>query len=251
MTEGSVGMTVSNRQARRLSYDIGEKIEKKMGMKENSKFSGKKILLILVILLAFFILVRILIMPQLGQWLVVNDEVKESDVILVLMGSVYDRILEAVDLYQENYSDKIILINSYIAAKDIIIDRGLQVYGNTLLSKMAAVDMGIPEEDIIVLDGNSRSTQDEALTFREYIKKIEEIDSIIIVTTKFHSRRAKQIFIKALSSLDREIEICVCSSKYDMSNVDEWWRNREDFEWVVFEYLKLAHFWFREQFLLK
>ena len=222
-----------------------------MGMKENNKFTGKKILLILVIVLAFFIVAKIMIVPQLGQWLVVNDEVKESDVILVLMGSVYDRILEAVDLYQESYSGKIILINSYIAAKDIIIDRGLQVYGNTLLSKMAAVDMGIPEEDIIVLDGNSRSTQDEAMTFREYIKKNKEIDSIIIVTTKFHSRRAKQIFIKALSSLDREIEICVRSSKYDMSNVGKWWRNREDVEGVVFEYLKLAHFWFREQFLMK
>ena len=222
-----------------------------MGMKEYNKFSGKKILLILVIVLAFFILIGIFMVPKFGQWLVVNDEVKESDVILVLMGSVYDRILEAVDLYQESYSDKIILINSYIAAKDIIIDRGLQVYGNTLLSKMAAVDMGIPEEDIIVLDGNSRSTQDEAITFREYIKKNEEIDSVIIVTTKFHSRRAKQIFIKALSNLNREIEICVRSSKYDMSNVNQWWRNREDFEWVVFEYLKLTHFWFREQFLLK
>ena len=222
-----------------------------MGMKEYNKFTDKKILPVLVFLLVFFIVVRIFVIPQLGQWLVVNDEVKESDVILVLMGSVYDRILEAVDLYQESYSDKIILINSYVAAKDIIVNRGLQVYGNTLLSKMAAIDMGIPEEDIIVLDGNSRSTQDEAMTFREYIKKNKEIDSIIIVTTKFHSRRAKQIFSKALSSLDREIEICVRLSKYDMSNVDEWWRNREDFEWVVFEYLKLANFYFREQFLLK
>ncbi len=222
-----------------------------MGRKRYNKFRGKKILIFLVILLAFFILAGILFIPKLGQWLVVNDEVRESDVILVLMGSVYDRILEAVDLYQESYSDKIILINSYIAAKDIIVNRGLQAYGNTLLSKMAAVDMGIPEEDIIVLDGNSRSTQDEAMTFKEYIKKNKEIDSIIIVTTKFHSRRAKQIFIKALSNLNREIEICVRSSKYDMSNVDEWWRNREDVEWVVFEYLKLAHFWFREQFLMK
>ena len=82
-----------NRQARRLFYDVGEKIEKNMGIKENKKFSGKKILLILVIVLAFFIVVRIFVIPQLGQWLVVNDEVKESDVILVLMGSVYDKII--------------------------------------------------------------------------------------------------------------------------------------------------------------
>ncbi len=46
-----------------------------MGMKENKKFSGKKILFVLVLLLVFFIV------PNLGQCLVVNDEVKESDLI--------------------------------------------------------------------------------------------------------------------------------------------------------------------------
>jgi uncharacterized SAM-binding protein YcdF (DUF218 family) len=96
--------------------------------------------------------------PNLGQWLVVMDELQESDIIVVLMGSVYDRILEAADLYDEGYSDRIVLINSYITAKDIIINRGIKVYGNTLLSNMAAIDLGVPEEDIIVLDGNSRST---------------------------------------------------------------------------------------------
>ena len=68
-------------------------IRDEVRMKEYNKFRGKKILLILVIVLVFFIAVRIFVMPQLGQWLVVNDEVKESDVILVLMGSVYDKII--------------------------------------------------------------------------------------------------------------------------------------------------------------
>jgi len=175
--------------------------------------------------------------PNLGQWLVVGDELQESDMIVVLMGSVYDRILEAADLYDEGYSGRIVLINSYITAKDIIINRGIKVYGNTLLSKMAAIDLGIPEEDVLILEGNSRSTQDEALTIREYIRNNREIESIILVTSKYHSGRAKKIFKKALSVLDP-------------SNVNQWWRNREDFQWVVFEYLKLANFYFWEQFLL-
>jgi hypothetical protein len=41
---------------------------------------------------------------------------------------------------------------------------------------MAVIDLGIPEEDVIVLDGNSRSTQDEAVTIRveqrRYLKKL-------------------------------------------------------------------------------
>ncbi len=70
---------------------------------------------------------------------------------------------------------------------------------------MAATDLGIPEEDVLIFEGNSRSTQDEALTIREYIKNNREIESIILVTSKYHSRRAKQIFKKALSVLDREM----------------------------------------------
>ncbi len=222
----------------------------KVGMKQYNKFTGKKILPVLVFLLAFFVLAGIFIVPKLGQWLVVMDELQESDMIVVLMGSVYDRILEASDLYDEGYSDRIVLINSYITAKDIIINRGIKVYGDTLLSKMAAIDLGILEEDVLILEGNSRSTQDEALTIREYIRNNREIESIILITSKYHSCRAKKIFKKALSVLDREIDIYSSPSKYDPSNVNQWWRNREDFQWVVFEYLKLANFYFREQFLL-
>jgi uncharacterized SAM-binding protein YcdF (DUF218 family) len=216
----------------------------KVGMKPYNKFPGKKILFVLVILLAFFILLCLFIVPNLGQWLVVNDEVKKSDIVVVLMGSVYDRILEAVDLYNEGYSDKIVLINSYIAAKDIMVNRGIKVYGDALLSKMAAIDLGIPEEDVLILEGNSRSTQDEALTIREYVRNNREIESIILVTSKFHSGRAKKIFKKALSVLNREIDIYSSPSKYDPSNVNQWWKDREDIEWVILEYLKLTNFYF-------
>jgi uncharacterized SAM-binding protein YcdF (DUF218 family) len=222
----------------------------KMGIKRYNKFTGKKILPVLVILLAFFIFLSIFIVPNLGQWLVVMDELQESDMIVVLMGSVYDRILEAADLYDEGYSDRIVMVNSCITVKDIFIKRGIKVYGNILLSKMAATDLGIPEEDVLILEGNSRSTKDEALTIREYIKNNREIESIILVTSKYHSGRAKKIFKKALNVLDREIDIYSSPSKYDSSNANQWWRNREDFQWVVFEYLKLANFYFWEQFLL-
>ena len=170
--------------------------------------------------------------------MVVMDELQESDMIVVLMGSVYDSFLEAADLYDEGYSDKIVMVNSYIAAKDIIVNRGIKVYGNALLSKMAVIDLGIPEEDVLILEGNSRSTQVETLTIREYIRNNREIESIILVTSKFHSGRAKKIFKKALSVLDP-------------SNVNQWWKDREDIEWVVLEYLKLANFYLWEQFLLK
>ena len=212
----------------------------KVGMKQYSIFTGKKITTILVILFAFFIFIIVFLIPNLGQWLVAEDNLHASDMIVVLTGSVPDRILQAVDIYNARYSDKIVLVNSYRKVPP----------GSAQLSKIAAIDLGVPEENILILEGSAKSTQDEALIIREYIRNNIEIESIILVTSKYHSGRAKKIFRKALSGLDRKINIYSSPSKYDPFNASQWWRNREDIKWVILEYLKLAHFYFWEQFLL-
>jgi uncharacterized SAM-binding protein YcdF (DUF218 family) len=214
-------------------------------------FTGKRITTILLILLVFFIFVSVFLIPNLGKWLVAEDDLQASDMIVVLTGSVPDRILQAVDIYNERYSDKLVLVNSYRVDNDIFVERGVEIPpGNAQLSKMAAIDLGVPEENILILEGDAKSTQDEALIIREYIRNNRAIESIILVTSKYHSGRSKKIFRKALSSLDREISIYSSPSKYDPFNVNQWWRDREDIKLVVLEYLKLANFYFREQFLL-
>ena len=226
----------------------------KVGMKQNNMITGKKITTILVILFAFFIFVRVFLMPNLGQWLVAEDDLQASDMIVVLMGSFPDRIyriLQAVDIYNERYSDKIVLVNSYRDGYDIFVERGVEIPpGYAQLSKMAAIDLGVPEENILILEGNARSTQDEALIIREYIRNNRAIESIILVTSKYHSGRSKKIFRKALSGLDREISIYSSPSKYDLFNANQWWRDREDIGSVVSEYVKLVHFYFWDQFSL-
>jgi uncharacterized SAM-binding protein YcdF (DUF218 family) len=225
-----------------------------MGMRQYSIFTGKKITTILLILFIFFIFVSVFLMPNLGQWLVAEDDLQASDMIVVLMGSLPDRILrilQAVDIYNERYSGKLVLVNSYRVDYDIFVERGAKIPpGNAQLSKMAAIDLGVPEENILILEGNAKSTQDEALIIREYIRNNRAIESIILVTSKYHSGRSKKIFRKALSGLDREINIYSSPSKYDPFNVNQWWRDREDIKLVVLEYLKLANFYFWEQFLL-
>jgi uncharacterized SAM-binding protein YcdF (DUF218 family) len=226
----------------------------KVGMKQYNMFTGKKITTILVILFAFFIFVSVFLMPNLGQWLVAEDDLQASDMIVVLMGSFPDRIyriLQAVDIYNERYSDKLVFVNSYRVDNDIFVERGVEIpLGNAQLSKMAAIDLGVPEENILILEGNAKSTQDEALSIREYIRNNRAIESIILVTSKYHSGRSKKIFRKALSGLDRKINIYSSPSKYDPFNASQWWKDREDIKCVVLEYLKLANFYFREQFLL-
>jgi uncharacterized SAM-binding protein YcdF (DUF218 family) len=223
----------------------------KVKTKRYNKFTGKKKSTILAILLVFLFFVSIFLMLNLGQWLVAEDELQESDMIVVLTGRVNDRILQAVDIYNERYSDKIVLVNSYRADYNIFVERGVGIPpGDAQLSKMVAIDLGVLEENILILEGDAKSTQDEALIIREYIRNNRAIESIILITSKYHSARAKKIFRKVLSGLDREINIYSSPSKYDTFNASQWWKDKEDIKWVVLEYLKLANFYFREQFLL-
>ena len=226
----------------------------KVGIKQYNMITGKKIMTILVILLVFFIFVSVFLMPNLGRWLVAEDDLQASDIIVVLMGSFPDRIyriLQAVDIYNERYSDKLVFVSSYSFDYDKFVEKGQEIPpGNAQLSKIAAIDLGVPEENIIILAGGAKSTQDEALIIREYIRNNIEIESIVLVTSKYHSGRAKKIFKKALSGLDRKINIYSSPSKYDPFNASQWWRNREDIKWVILEYLKLAHFYFWDQFSL-
>jgi uncharacterized SAM-binding protein YcdF (DUF218 family) len=182
---------------------------------------------------------------------VISDPLLKSDIIVVLMGSTYDRILQAADLYHEGYANQIILVDSYVEARELAEKRDVQIYGNALISKMAAIDLGIPEKDIATLEGYARSTQDEAEIIMDYLEKNMEIKSINLVTSKYHSARARMIFEKAVRSFDRSIiEIYTTPNKYDSFDTDQWWKDRESFKKVILEYLKLINIYLREQFLL-
>jgi uncharacterized SAM-binding protein YcdF (DUF218 family) len=209
----------------------------------------KKLFIALSIIIAILILGR-LSLPTLGNYLVAEDEPQPSDIIVLLMGSGPDRMLGAVELYQSGYADEILMVRNMVRGYDLVVSQGVKISHDTDIAKEVAVQLGVPAEKITVLPGDALSTQDEAIQVREYLKSEPDIDSLIIVTSKSHSGRAKKIFVKAMSSLDREINVLSCPTEYDDFNAEKWWQNREDLKRGVLEYFKLMNFYAREQFEL-
>ena len=208
-----------------------------------------KLFITVIVILSVLLLGR-LSLPSLGNYLVAEDEPQQSDIIVLLMGSGPDRMLGAVDLYHAEYADEIVMVRNKMRGYDLVVSQGVKIPHDTDIAKEVAVQLGVPEEKITVLPGDTLSTQDEAIAAREYLKTEPDIDSLIIVTSKSHSGRAKKIFVKTMSSIDREIKVLSCPTEYDDFNADRWWKDREDFKRVVLEYLKLMHFYLREQFAL-
>jgi uncharacterized SAM-binding protein YcdF (DUF218 family) len=208
-----------------------------------------KLFITVIVILSVLLLGR-LSLPSLGNYLVAEDEPQQSDIIVLLMGSGPDRMLGAVDLYHAEYADEILMVRNMVRGYDLVVSQGVKIPHDTDIAKEVAVQLGVSEEKITVLPGDALSTQDEAIAVREYLKTEPDIDSLIIVTSKSHSGRAKKIFVKAMTSLERDFRIISCPTNYDDFNAEKWWQNREDLKHGVLEYLKLMHFYVKEQFEL-
>jgi uncharacterized SAM-binding protein YcdF (DUF218 family) len=209
----------------------------------------KKLFITVIVILAVVALIR-LSLPSLGSSLVAEDEPQQSDIMVVLMGSGPDRMLGAVDLYKQGYAGHIVMGRNMVRGYDLVVGQGVKIPHDTDIAKDVAVQLGVPKEKITVLPGGALSTQDEAIQVREYLKSERDIDSLIIVTSKSHSGRSKKIFVKAMKSLDREIRVISCPTKYDDFNTERWWQSREDLKRGALEYLKLMNFYVKEQFEL-
>ena len=209
----------------------------------------KKLVITSALILAVLVLGR-LSLPGLGGFLVADDEPQPSDILVVLMGSGPDRMLGAVELYKQGYAERIVMVRNMVRGYDLAVSQGVKIPHDSDVAREVAVQLGVPAEKVIILPGDALSTQEEAVQVREYLKSQKDIDSLMIVTSKYHSGRAKKIFVKAMKSMDREIRVISCPTQYDDFNAEGWWKDREDLKRGALEYLKLFHFYLREQFEL-
>lgn len=218
-------------------------------MQIKRSLAAKKSLIALLIIIGLLMLTR-LSLPSLGRFLVAEDQPRQSDIIVLLMGSGPDRMLGAVDLSKAGYGDKIIMVRNMVRGYDLVVSKGVKIPHDTEIAKTVAVQLGVPQDKVVILPGDALSTQDEARQVRDYLRDHKDIDSMIMVTSKYHSGRAKKIFVKAMSSLEREVRVISCPSPYDDFDAEHWWQSREDLKRGVQEYAKLFTFYLYEQFEL-
>jgi len=196
------------------------------------------------IVLAIIVIPLLLFYPyvlkKLGYFLVFEQAPQKADVIIVLNGRDTERSLAAVDLYNQGYSNLIIMAQG---AKQPGSDEFWKRVGSNFNGKIffqrAIEAMGVPEKSFRFIGNGVASTSDEASATREFLKK-NGYKSILLVTSKWHSKRAYLTFKSALKS--DEIKIAIQPSRYDVFNPDTWWQNRDDAELVFDEYVRLIYY---------
>ncbi|MFW5745558.1 MAG: YdcF family protein [Spirochaetota bacterium] len=125
------------------------------------------------------------LLPWSPEDLVVDEPPVHADAIVLLEGGLA-RIPQAVSLVEQGYATRLIYPGLAPVAREPL-DRAL-----ASLSRRA--------ELIVPDDTATESTWEEALSTRAILASRPDIDSILLVTSDYHTRRARWTFRKVLPS---------------------------------------------------
>jgi len=203
------------------------------------RFSIKISVALALVAISLF-LVYPYLFKKIGYFLVIEQEPQKADLIVVLNGRDTERSLAAVDLYKQGYSNHIVMARgSKQPESDELSKRAANNLNRKVFFQRTIEAMGVPEKSFEFIGEGVASTYDEALTTRDFLKK-NGYKSILLVTSKWHSKRAYLTFTAALKN--DGIKIFIQPSKYDAFNPDAWWKKRNDAELVFEEYVKLIFY---------
>lgn len=182
-----------------------------------------------------------------GNYLVKNSVIKNAHPTLILMGSIADRVLHAADLYKNGSSTEILIVNNIQYGSWYLAQYNVHIPNFAQLSKQALTQLSIPDSLLTIIPGRAASTRAEAQITAKYLKQNPYIDTLIIVSSSAHMRRAFMIFKDAFSDNNLNTVILSSPSKYSGFNATHWWKDRESAKQVFMEYTKIISFLLVEQ----
>jgi uncharacterized SAM-binding protein YcdF (DUF218 family) len=200
----------------------------------------RKKLKFFLFLFLLVVLAGFLVVSNMGSWLVKDDALQPADAIVVLMGSVSDRVQEAFDVYEAGYAQFVILPEPSRGDTVLQNKKGIRLRINLDIVHDALLELGVQDEHIIVLPFGTSSTKDEAIAVRTYLENHPDIRSVIMVTSASHSRRAFMIFRREFRKLDHDVQLISRPSRYSSFQARDWYRHRKGIKTVLSEYIKTA-----------
>ena len=161
--------------------------------------------------------------------LVENNPPEKSDYIVVISGGdTIGRTKKGIELYKQAYAPKLLLSGDAADPKSP---------SNAKVMKTYAIKNGVPEEDIII-EENSKDTKQNATESILKLIKVGPQQQIILVTSPYHSKRARIEFQKAFKNQTIDAKIISVNAN-DKNWGRYWWAKPKSLIIATFELLKL------------
>ena len=182
-----------------------------------------------------------------GRLLVVSDPLPtRADAIVVMSGSIADRVLEAADLYRSGVAARVVVTRERLPRGETSLRaRGVRLPESSEQTLAALHALGVPPSATVVIPRRTSSTDSEARTIARWA--CARAKSLVVVTSRYHARRARLILRQALAP---GILLALRPSRYDPFEATRWWSDRRDAKAVLSELEKLTHYWTHEHWLI-
>ena len=170
-------------------------------------------LLLLLALLAVVWLLRQPLLRVVGETLIVDEAPQPSDVIVVLGNDNYwgERAARGAQLYRDRWAPQVIASGAPVRPYASIAD----------LIRRDLIDRGVPAEAIVHFPNHTGSTREEAYAVRRLMRE-KGWKRLIVVTSNYHTRRARYIYRRVLDPADVRV-VAAADSTYDPR---AWWQSR-------------------------
>ena len=178
------------------------------------------ILVSLITLLAVALVLTVLFFARhpifrlIGEAWVVEDPLERSDAILVLGDDNFyaERATRASQIYRQG-----------LAPIVVASGRRLRPYaGIAELIEHDLVERGVPKDKILRVAHDADNTREEANGLAQ-IAKQKKWRSVIVVTSNFHTRRARYIFTHVFSE---DVRIRISGARDGDFDPERWWEKR-------------------------
>jgi uncharacterized SAM-binding protein YcdF (DUF218 family) len=200
----------------------------------------KWLFFLLAIVYVLFSYYHVPILTGLGRYLIVEHTPQKSDLIVCLAGGNVERGLAVADAYQRGLAPRVFMArevppDGYALLKERDIDYPESVD----LMRVLLEELGIPESAFFTSDRSSKSTFEEAHLVRDLVMN-NDYNSLIVITTPYHCRRAWLTFRKVFEEDDTRI--LMLPSSYSDFRPEDWWKKRRYLREVIIEYQKLIYY---------
>ncbi|MCH7569746.1 MAG: YdcF family protein [Deltaproteobacteria bacterium] len=212
-----------------------------------ASFRSKLLQLVIIVLVAALLLYFLSgpIMIMVGEFLVQADEPARSDAVVVLSTGIeyYPRLMEAAMLFQDGFAERVAINgNRKSEALRELERRGFQSCCLWYEDALRVLELlGVQKERVIIINAESAyDTVSEAKLVGEVLSEAG-ITSIILTTSKYHTRRARYIWKKLFP--DR-FTIRAVAARNDPFSPEAWWKEGRQVRWVLAEYgAWIYYFW--------
>lgn len=181
---------------------------------------------------------RYSILRGIGNFLINEDELKKSEVMFVLGGRAYERGNEAVKIFKQGYAHKIVCTSGNFPSDYLALDLP---YLESDATKVNITRQGI-DDGLVTAIHEGTSTFEEAEIILKYCEK-NQISSCIILSSKFHTGRAKKVFEKKLKAA--KIDFIIRGAPAADYDENKWWESEYGLINVNNEYIKMVYYFIK------